>query len=313
MEGGVKQPCPAHSAEIRLCSLGVNSRVCKPRHSGVCGRNWKDNTRGGGIKLEPKRPPRRRWGGVVPLAADPLFIGFFNPGSDGTASLIFHLFGPQRGPWEGTRSLGAGVGGTQSPPAPILPPGQAERKGWRWVRRREHVGCCPEASRHPEASRRPEASRCPKASHCPEASHCPAGSRWPRRQWGCSVTRGATPTPEPRYEGFVALSPLPGLGPGFEKLPAPSCIFPDVGARCCSLRPASPAANEEARSPNPHARGGGVVAQLRGCCAPLPSSSRSFSSACFNSFSYLKVQQLLGDAETHPTRDRSAVPSPKSR
>lgn len=58
---------------------------------------------------------------------------------------------------------------------------------------------------------------------------------------------------------------------------------------------------------------GGVVARLKGCCAPLPSPSRSSSSACFNSFSYLKVQQLLGGAETHPTRDRSAVPSPKSR
>jgi len=117
MEGGVEQPCPAHSAEIRLCSLGVNSRVCKPRHSGVCGRNWKDNTRGGGIKSELEWPPRRRWGGVVPLAAAPLFIGFFNPGRDGTSSLIFRLFVPSAGHGKG-RGLGAGVGGTRSPLLP---------------------------------------------------------------------------------------------------------------------------------------------------------------------------------------------------
>lgn len=121
MEGGVKQPCPAHSAEIRLCSLGVNSRVCKPRHSGVCGRNWKDNTRGGGIKPEPKQAPHRRWGGVVLPTAAPLFIGFFNLESDGTSSLIFHLFSlsASRGKAQGQGSpgvgQGAGVGGTWSP------------------------------------------------------------------------------------------------------------------------------------------------------------------------------------------------------
>lgn len=75
MEGGVKQPCPAHSAEIRLCSLGVNSRVCKPRHSGLGGRNWRDNSGGGGIRREPRRA-RGRAGAA---AAAPIFIGLLNP------------------------------------------------------------------------------------------------------------------------------------------------------------------------------------------------------------------------------------------
>lgn len=96
MEGGVKQPCPAPSTEIRLCSGGVNPRVRQPRRSGGCGII----PQASGSSRSP-RPPRR--GGAA--RSRPLFMGFLKLGSDGTSSPDFLLAGDsprQRlGPWRG--------------------------------------------------------------------------------------------------------------------------------------------------------------------------------------------------------------------
>lgn len=77
----MKQPCPAQSAEIRLCSGGVNSRVCEPRHSGGCSRiipEAADQAAAGAASL---------WGGAAPQ------MGFLIWGAVAQAALIFHLVG----------------------------------------------------------------------------------------------------------------------------------------------------------------------------------------------------------------------------
>lgn len=225
MEGGVKQPCPAHSAEIRLCSLGVNSRVCKPRHSAVCGRNWKDNTRGGGIKPEPKRPPRRRRGGVVLLAAAPLFIGFFNPGSDGTSSLIFHLFSLSagRGKARGQGSLGAGqgagVGGTWSPLLPFCLLREPEGKAG-------------------EGSAGESSSDVVPRGHVDLKHHVVLLHPGGHHVSGVSEVQTHTHTPRSPSTGiFLSLSPLPRLGLAFEGLPMSSVPGGGVAwwRSCCAL------------------------------------------------------------------------------
>lgn len=82
MEGGVKQPCPAQSAEIRLCSGGVNSRVCEPRHSGGCSRIIPEAADQAAARAASSR------GGATPQ------MGFLIWGAEGQAALIFHLLGP---------------------------------------------------------------------------------------------------------------------------------------------------------------------------------------------------------------------------
>lgn len=64
-------------------------------------------------------------GAERPLAATPLFIGCFNPGSDGTGSLMSNLFSPSMG---NGKAQGGWVRGWVHPETPVcilLPKGKA--------------------------------------------------------------------------------------------------------------------------------------------------------------------------------------------